>query len=388
MTAQRLDPWGKGDITDYGNLFREFGIGSFEGFRARFSDNRYIRRGIVFGQRDFARIADAIEKRNRFAMMTGLMPSGRFHFGHKMVADQIIWYQQKGADIFICSADLEATVVRDIPLEQARKIAIEEYLTNYIALGLSGENVAFWFQTDYVVPYYRFRDYLSKRVTLSELFGIYGDDLTTAKLFSAITQAADILHPQLPQFGGPRPTVVPVGADQDPHIRLTRDLASRLNAVRGGPQGEGPLEGGCRKDFDFDFIPPSSTYHKFMGGLSGGKMSSSDPVSHIALTEEPETAAKKIMSSKTGGRATVKEQKELGGIPEDCMVYEMLLYHLIEDDRKLEEVYHSCKSGGRVCGDCKKYCAELLAAFLKEHHIRRKAAAKTVEKILEYSRQK
>jgi tryptophanyl-tRNA synthetase len=348
MTAERIDPWGKGDIKDYGNLFKEFGIESFDKYREKFSDNRYIRRGIIFGQRDYSRIAESIDKKKRFAMMTGLMPSGKFHFGHKMVADQIIWYQKMGADTFICAADLEASVVRDIAPDAARKIAVEEYLTNYVALGLTEKS---------------FRDQLSKKATLNELRGIYGDGLTTGKLFSAITQAADILHPQLKEFGGPRPTVVPVGADQDPHIRLTRDLANRFSG-------------------EYKFIPPSSTYHKFMSGLSGGKMSSSDPSSHIALTEDPEVARKKIMSGKTGGRATVAEQKELGGVPEECMVYEMLVYHLVEDDKELSEIYASCKSGGRTCGECKKACAERLTAFLKEHQKKRKDAAKTVEKIL------
>jgi len=363
MTGKRLDPWGKGVIEDYENLFKEFGIESFDKYQERFSDNRYVRRGIIFGQRDYSRIAEAIDKKKRFAMMTGLMPSGKFHFGHKMVADQIIWYQKMNADTFICAADLEASVVRDIGLQEARKIAIEEYLTNYVALGLTEKNLTFWFQTDYVVPYYRFRDQLSKKVTLNELRGIYGDDLTTGKLFSAITQAADILHPQLKEFGGSRPTVVPVGADQDPHIRLTRDFASRFSG-------------------EYKFIPPSSTYHKFMSGLSGGKMSSSDPSSHIALTEDPENARKKIMSAKTGGRATVAEQKEQGGVPEECMVYEMLVYHLVESDKELLEIYASCKAGGRTCGECKKACVERLIAFLKEHQKKRKDAAKTVEKIL------
>jgi len=362
MTEKRLDPWGKGDVGDYEDLFKEFGIESFDKYRERF-ENRYVRRGVIFGQRDFGRIAEAIEKKKPFAMMTGLMPSGKFHFGHKMVADQIIWYQKMGAGTFICSADLEAIVVRDVSLEDARRIAIEEYLTNYVALGLTEKNLTFWFQTDYKVPYYRFRDMLSKKVTLNELRAIYGDDLTTGKLFSAITQAADILHPQLREFGGPRPTVVPVGVDQDPHIRLTRDLAGRFQS-------------------EYRFIPPSSTYHKFMRGLTGGKMSSSDPSSYIALTEDPDTAKKKIMNSKTGGRATVKEQKELGGVPEDCTVYEMLVYHLTDSDKELEDVYASCRSGGRICGECKKICAEKLAEFLKEHQKKRKEAGKLVERIL------
>ena len=362
MTS-KLDPWGKSNIEDYKSLFTDFGIESFDKFREKFSGNRYMRRGIIFGQRDFGRIADAIEKKKNFAMMTGLMPSGRFHFGHKMVADQIIWYQNMGADTFLCSADLEATIVRNMNSEEARKIAVEEYLTNYVALGLTEKNLTFWFQTDYKIPYYKLRDILSKKVTLNELKGIYGDDITTAKIFSAITQAADILHPQLQEFGKPRPVIVPVGSDQDPHIRLTRDLAGRFNS-------------------EYGFIPPSSPYHKFMSGLNGGKMSSSDPASYIALTETPEAAKKKIMSAKTGGRATQAEQKEKGGVPEECTVYEMLVYHLIDDDKELEKVYSACKLGENTCGSCKAACAERLMNFLKEHQKKRENAKKTVEKIL------
>ena len=35
-------------------------------------------------------------------------------------------------------------------------------------------------------------------------------------LYVPLIQVADILHPQLEEFGGPKPTVVPVGPDQDP----------------------------------------------------------------------------------------------------------------------------------------------------------------------------
>ncbi len=358
----RMDPWNVGDITDYQNLFDEFGIESFENFRQRLPDNRYIRRGIVFGHRDFGKIMNSIERRERFVMMTGLMPSGKFHFGHKMVADQIIYYQKLGAEIFLCSADLEAYLVRGMDLATTRGIAVEEYLINYIALGLSEKNLRFWFQTDYVTPYYRLRDMLSRKVTFNELNGIYGD-LSPGKIFAVMTQAADILHPQLEEFGGPRPTVVPVGADQDPHLRLTRDLAARFQT-------------------ESRFIMPSSTYHKFMRGLSGGKMSSSDPKSYIALTDEPRDVMNKILNAKTGGRATVSEQREKGGVPSECMVYDILLYHLIDDDRELKKIHEDCSSGGRICGECKAFCADLMVSFIREHQKRREKARGVVNKIL------
>ncbi|MBN2014636.1 MAG: tryptophan--tRNA ligase [Candidatus Altiarchaeota archaeon] len=359
---KRIDPWGLDEVEDYRNLFDEFGIESFERFREKLSDNRYIRRGIVFGHRDFGRIMQSIEEKKRFAMMTGLMPSGRFHFGHKMVAEQIIYYQKLGAEIFLCSADLEAYLMRGISPQDSRRIALEEYLTNYVALGLTDE-VNFWYQTDYVLPYYQLRDMLSAKVTFNELKGIYGE-LSTGKILSVLTQAADILHPQLLSFGGPRATVVPVGADQDPHLRLTRDLASRFQA-------------------EFKFVLPSSTYHKFMRGLQGGKMSSSDPRSYIALTDEPMEAKEKVMRAKTGGRATAEEQKKMGGVPEDCMVYDLLLYHLIDDDSELEKVYGDCRSGSLICGECKKKCAELVVDFLREHQKKREKAKAVVERILE-----
>ncbi len=360
--AERLDPWGSGRIEDYENLFREFGINSFEKFRNKFQENRYIRRGIIFGHRDFSRIMNSIENKKPFVMMTGLMPSGKFHFGHKMVADQIVFYQKLGAEIFICSADLEAYLMRGISFETAKEITIDEYLTNYLALGLENKNLNFWFQSNYKVPYYRLRDMLSKKVTFNELSGIYGE-LTTGKIFSSITQAADILHPQLREFGGSRPVVVPVGADQDPHIRLTRDLAARFQS-------------------EFKFIAPSSTYHKFMEGLQGGKMSSSDSNSYIALTENPEDARKKIMNAKTGGRATVAEQKEKGGIPEECTVYDFFLYHLVDDDNDLMRIYGDCKGGKQVCGECKKICADMIAKFLEEHQKKREKVGGVVERVL------
>ncbi|MFH0862969.1 MAG: tryptophan--tRNA ligase [Candidatus Altiarchaeota archaeon] len=364
-----MDPWTVGEIADYGKLMKEFGMEPMQDYQKRFDGFRYIRRGIIFGHRDLGRIVEAKDKGMPFALMTGLMPSGNFHMGHKMVADEIIWFQEMGADVFICAADIESYLMRDVGFEKAKEIAVMEYLTNYFALGLKRKNLHFWFQSDYVSEYYRLRDMASKRVTFKELEAIYGE-LSPAKIVSVLTQVADILHPQLPGFGGPKPVVVPVGADQDPHIRLTRDIASRLNAEREGRQ-------------DMRCIPPSATYHKFMGGLQGGKMSSSDPKSHIALNEDPAAAKRKIMSSKTGGRDTLEEQKRIGGQPEKCMIYELYLYHLIDDDLELSRIYHACKDGTLLCGQDKMHCAELMEKFLKEHQKKRQHAQKEAEKVLE-----
>jgi tryptophanyl-tRNA synthetase len=111
----------------------------------------------------------------------------------------------------------------------------------------------------------------------------------------------------------------------------------------------------------YGFVPPAATYHRFMSGLQGGKMSSSVPESIIALTEPPEDAFAKVKNAKTGGRMTLDEQKRLGGEPDKCTVYELLLFHLIPDDKEIVEIYHECRSGKRMCGPCKAYTAELMA---------------------------
>ena len=359
---QQLDPWGSMKIENYDKLFSEFGIESFEKFSRmldkREISNRYIRRKIIFGHRDFGRIMSAIENSTEFVMMTGLMPSGRFHFGHKMLADQIVWYQGVGAEVYLCVADLEAYLTRNKTPDECKRTAIEEYLKNYVALGLTDKNLHFWFQSDYRLPYYQMRDRLANRVTFNELSAIYGE-LSPGKILSVLTQVADILHPQLDEFSGKVPVVVPVGADQDPHIRLTRDIASKIS-----------------------LIPPSSTYHKFMEGLQGGKMSSSDERSYIALTDTPDDAERKIKSAVTGGRDTAKKQKELGGVPEKCMVYELFVYHLIESDEELSEIYRKCKSGEMSCGKCKSLCASLIGEFLEKHNEKRENNSDMVEKIL------
>jgi len=357
-----FDPWQITDIGDYEALFK-FGMEPFEKYKARYSDLRYIRRGIVFGHRGFDKVDAAIQNHKPFVMMTGLMPSGSFHFGHKMVADEIIWFQKKGARTYIAAADIESYLMRGVALKDAKKIAVEEYLTNYIALGLDPKRTTFWYQSDYVAPYYRLADISAKEVTFNELKAIYGD-ITTSKIISALKQVADILHPQLPEFNGTMPTVVPVGADQDPHIRLTRDVAARLNHT-------------------YKMELPAATFHRFMEGLQGGKMSSSDPKSYIALSEDPKAARKKIMAAMTGGRATLEEQKKLGGVPENCAVYKFYFYHFVDDDNELKKMFNECKSGAITCGDCKKRCADMMETFLAEHQKKRAKAKEEAKELAE-----
>ena len=102
----KIDPWSSTTYQDYTRLRDEFGIQEFSDDLCRTTTpHRLLRRGVVFGHRGFEIIHDAIQKKKRWAILTGLMPSGRMHLGHKMVIDEVMYYQSLGADIFIAVAD-------------------------------------------------------------------------------------------------------------------------------------------------------------------------------------------------------------------------------------------------------------------------------------------
>lgn len=224
-----IDPWGSSQSTDYSRIIEKFGLSSMDGVSLD-SPSRLHRRGVVFAHRDLDMVLNAKKSGDPFGVLTGLMPSGRMHLGHSMVIDQVNWFQQQGGDVTIAVADLESTATRGISLAEGRKIAAQEYVANYAALGLDPETTTVYFQSERsVVQKLGFQ--LGKRTNLSELEAIYGFDGSTnlAHVQAPLVQAGDILHPQLDEYGGLRPIVVPVGIDQDPHLRLTRGLASKTN---------------------------------------------------------------------------------------------------------------------------------------------------------------
>ena len=393
-----------------------------------------FRRGVVFGHRDFNLIHDAMTGGRPFSILTGLMPSGNMHFGHKMVIDQVLYFQGQGATVHISVADIEAWGARGMPFELTKDLAIEEYILSYIALGLRQEKCEVYFQsrrkavTDIAFT-------LSRKVNLSEMKAIYGfeDSTNMAHMLAPLVQVGDILHVQLDEYDSPCPTLVPVGVDQDPHLRLTRGIAAAFRFYNVNLTEEGEIgifvkgeqfgdrevnklldraehivkelgfsemkkipkyralyvRGGSEKavselqaalspvevsEGGYGFYPPSSSYHRFISSLTGDKMSSSIPNSAVFLSDAPEEGARKMKRAKTGGRISADEQREKGGEPWTCSVYEMFHYHLADEDSHLDEIYKECVGGIRLCGRCKNEAAELVMEFLADFHERKKNA--------------
>lgn len=357
-----LDPWGTTIIEDYNHLYDEFGIQKFDSLESEVPNpNMYMRRGVIFGHRDFDRVLETMKSNGNFAVMSGIKPTGEFHLGTLMTAKEIIYFQEQGAQAFYAIADIEAYEDNRLSFIETEKIAVGN-VADLLALGFDPKHGYIYRQS----KEQRVRDlmiHFGAGVTLATMKAIYGER-HIGLYISALIQAGDILLPQLKDFEGPKPTVVPVGIDQDAHLRLTRDLANKFR----------------RK---FKFIPPSSTYHKILKGLDGSpKMSKRNPMSFFTLNETPNTIAKKISCAFTGGRATINEQKELGGVPEVCPIYEIEMCHFVEDDKDMVETYKCCKCGSLLCGEHKARTKKIVVKFVEEHQRKREKLVDKAREIL------
>lgn len=225
----RIDPWSSAQSTDYSRIIEQFGLSSMEGLDIP-EPSRLHRRGIIFAHRDLDTVLQANSRGDDFGVLTGLMPSGMMHLGHSMVIEQVKWFQKMGGDVTIAVADLESQATRGVSLAKGREIALKQYVANYAALGLDPDKSQVYFQSSRS-DVQRLGFQLGKRTNLNEFESIYGfgGETNLAHVQAPMVQVGDILHPQLDNYGGLRPIVVPVGVDQDPHLRLTRGLASKTN---------------------------------------------------------------------------------------------------------------------------------------------------------------
>jgi tryptophanyl-tRNA synthetase len=412
-----INPWSVQATPDAEKLFTDFGIEPIGQLADRIENPPpFLRRGIVVGHRDYGRIVDAIEQKTPFHVLTGFMPSGHPHLGHLMVMKEVVWHVTAGGCGYVAIADRESHAVRQTSWKACRRFG-QEYLLCLYALGFEGTT---YYQSENTA----LKDLAfeaATKVNFSDLSAIYGFSPETglAHAMSTITQVADILYPQID--AGPAPTVVPVGVDQDPHIRLTRDVAFKLrmftveqregyvsvrsknapdgaieavsDAFPGSKRYEGHVDihGGdlacvqemtrqIERDFGgYGFYSPSSTYHLFMPGLQGGKMSSSVPESSFTFYESGDSVKKKIMNALTGGRMTREEQVRLGGEPDGCPVFQLNRFHMEENDAELAEIRRACLAGELLCGTCKKQTHARVTAFIEDFRERMDSVRHIVE---------
>ena len=294
-------------------------------------------------------------------VLSGIQPTGRFHWGNYFGAIRQYIDLQAAGESFYFIADLHAlTTVR----EPARlRALVRDAALDLVALGLDPEQAALFVQSD--VPEVTELTWLLMTVTpmgLLERCHAYKDKKSRgiaadAGLFTyPVLMSADILAYDA--------TVVPVGEDQVQHIEVCRDLAGTFNHLYGEvftlPKPR-LVDSGAR-------VP----------GTDGQKMSKSYD-NTLDVFEDLPVQKKKIMRITTDSRP-LEDPKD----PADDQLF--ALYSLVAPEPERQAMAALYQRGGFGYGEVKKALVTAAADYFSAARSRRAAlAADTgrIEAILE-----
>ncbi len=348
-----------GDV-DYDSLIERFGTKRIDGdLLTRISGygpmHHMLRRQIFYSHRDLEWVLDEYDKGNRFSLYTGRGPSGPIHLGHlmpwafaKYLQDTFkvkLWFQLTDDEKFMYYDRLA--------LEEATRWGYENAL-DIIAMGFDPELTNLFLDTEYIKTMYPTAIKAAKKINFSTIRAVFGFDNSNniGSIFFTSIQTVPCFLESMEQ-GRKVPCLIPCGIDQDPHFRVTRDIAEGLG-----------------------YYKPALIHGKLMPSLSGSeKMSTSSKMdTTIFTTDDKKTVRKKVMSAFTGGRVSVDEQREKGGDPDVCAVHQYGAYFFEPDDSVLAKQRADCRAGKVLCGECKAQLFEKVWKFLEEHQARREAA--------------
>lgn len=279
-------------------------------------------------------------------VLSGIQPTGRFHWGNYFGAIKQYIDLQDAHDGYYFIADLHAlTTIRepDVLRGYVRDAALD-----LLALGLNPERATLFVQSD--IPEVSQLCWLlmtGAPLGLLERCHAYKDKASKGLradvgLFTyPILMAADILAYDS--------NWVPVGEDQVQHIEVCRDLARSFNAHFGEVfiMPEAKIVPGAAK------VP----------GTDGEKMSKSYD-NTLALFGDPKELRKRIMRISTDSRP-MEDAKD----PETDHLFQ--LYRLFASEEQIGEVRAIYWKGGFGYGDIKKRLADAAEIYLEPARKRR-----------------
>ena len=333
-------------LEDNEKLVKEFGASRISSLKD--IPNFYtFQNNLIYSHRDFDKFFNALKKGEKCAIVSGVNASGTLHLGHKVIFDTNLYFQKEfGIPVFIPISDDESYVANKIETQ-------EESLKN--ALELAKELLAYGFdpkKTYFIIDQiytniYNFAIKLSKKINLSEIKATYGyknEDNIGLHFYPSI-QSAHILFPQ--EKLKIKNVLVPIGPDEDAHIRICRDIA--------------PL---------FSYQKPSILHLAFIPGIDGEKMSKSKQ-NAIYLNDSIKVITKKINKSFSGGKKTIEEHRKYGGDPEiDVSCKYLSSFFLNKSESK--KLFEDYKKGILLSSDIKKMLSDKLVDFINNFQKRLK----------------
>ncbi len=293
--------------------------------------------------------------------VSGMRPTGPLHIGHYFGALKNFVSMQENNKAFFFVADWHALTSDYADTSRINEF-VDSMVLDWLSVGLDPEKCTIFRQSSVkqhaelhlllsmITP----NSWLERNPTYKE----QQQEITTKDLGNygflgyPVLMASDILIY--------RPSWVPVGQDQLPHMELAREIARRFNYLYGET-----------------FIEPQAklTPAAKCPGLDGRKMSKSYG-NGIFLSDTMENITPKVKSMFTD---PARLRKSDPGNPDVCNLFP---YHiLLTDEQKQAEIREGCKNASLGCVDCKKIFMQGLENFLDP--IREKRASITKEYIHE-----
>jgi len=359
-----VTPWHVEGKIDYDKLIKQFGTEKITNdllnrvTKLAGEDHFMLRRGIFFSHRDLKTILDEYEKGNKFFLYTGRGPSGHTHIGHLVPWVFAKWLQDKfNVNMYFQLTDDEKFYSKqDLSLEETKKFAYENAL-DFIALGFKPENTKIIIDTENIQTLYPIAAQVAKKINFSNTKAVFGftNDTNIGMIFYTSLQSA-------PCFIEDKPVLIPLGVDQDPHFRLTRDVAPKIGKLK-----------------------PALIHNIMIPSLQGpeGKMSASEENSTIYTTDSPDVVKMKINKyAFSGGKPDVEQHRKEGGNPDIDVSYQYLRIFFEPDDNALKKIHDDYKSGKMLTGELKAILIEKINNFLKVHQENREKARDKIDKFL------
>lgn len=299
-------------------------------------------------------------------IFSGVQPSGNLHLGNYLGALTQWVKMQDDNDCIFCVVDYHAITVKQEPEILKKKII--EIAKIYLAAGINPKKSVIFQQSDVSAhtelawilncAAARMSD-LNKMTQFKDKAGVKQENVSVGLFDYPALMAADILLYNT--------DAVPVGEDQSQHVELTRTLAQRFNST-----------------YAEVFKIPELVIRKEGARIMGlddptKKMSksASSEYNYIALTDDPEQAAKKIMKAATDSDAVVKyDMEKKPGISNLLVIYSLLA------DKKIAELEKAY--AGKGYGDFKKDLSLVVKNFLIDFQKKyNKISDRDVRKILD-----
>ncbi|MBS3159343.1 tryptophan--tRNA ligase [Candidatus Woesearchaeota archaeon] len=358
----KVTPWDVSGEIDYNKLVKDFGATLIDEKIKKRLKTPLLKRGNYFSHRDFDKWLEAYDKKKIISVITGRGPSEKMHLGHLIPFLAAKSLQEEfNCKVFIPISDDEKFFVKeDLNFNKVLEYSKENIL-DIIALGFK-VNETFIFEDFIYTDIYKYAAQIAKRITYSTAkatFGLKTENNIGWSFYPAI-QIAHILFPQF--YLGKHISVVPVGIDQDPFIKLARDIATHK---------------------DFKLEKPAALHAKFIPSLFGNIKMSSSGEGVIFLTDSPSEVKRKINKyAFSGGQSTIKEHRKKGGNPDIDISFQYLKIFFEQDDKRLEKIYYNYKNGTLLSGELKIILIEKINAFLAEHQKNREEAKRSIDKFI------